>query len=331
MSKKKPRRQRYSKSQLAEAKRAGDTTVIAEIAGKMFFGETDMSVAEREFGASVLRATKLKGSICFIDLATIPGAQDFRFKDLYLAYHGDLDGKYGIVKFTGLVTIEEKREDVIRLNEYFESWKKIIGTNTHKDQLLNTVINETNKDLRVLRMLHTEGKLSDDDFGYKEKATVLHSKYIYLTARSFFDEHGSNDVIAVHHGREIVINEYSLVHILNRHLAQAAKQYKTGKSFHHEVEFKWFELPYELKSLIEELGSHPGTAACDLKYIPFKYNGTIYAIWTEEHERHRGGKVTIYRRLETCYPLEQNDKLEELQNQFTEVTINSKLSAFVKS
>ena len=332
MSKKKPKRPRYSKQQLAEAKRVGDKAIITELAGKMLSTDTDdLSYAETEFAASVLRATKPEGSICFIDLATIPGAQNFRFKTLYLSYHDDLEGQYGIEKFTGLVSIEEKREDVIRLNEYFEDWKKIIAKNIHKDQLLNTVINEVNKELKILKKLHAEGRLSDHDYKYKEMATVLHSKYIYLTTRSFFDEHGSSNVIAVHHGREIVINEYSLVHILNRHLAKAAKQYETGKSFHHDIELKWFELPYELKRLIEELGGHPCTSGCDLKNIPFRYNGTIYAIWTEEQELHRGGKITSYRRLETCYPLEQEDKLEELREHYSEVTINSKLSAFIRA
>lgn len=327
---KKVKRKRYTKQQLAKVKQSGDTSIISELAGKMLSGQTDLSDAETEFAASILRTSKPEGSICFVDLASIPGAQNFIFKTLYLYYYDDLEGRHGIEKFTGLASREEKREDVIRLNEYFANWKKIISTNTHKDQLLNTVVNEVNKDLKIIKKLNTHGILSDDDYKYKEKSIVLHSKYIYLTVRSFFDEHGSSEVIAQHHGREIVINEYSLVHIMNRHLAEAAKQYATGKSFHHDMELKWFELPYELKKLIEELGSNAATAGSELKYIPFRYNGSIYAIWTELQEKHERGKVITYIRLETCYPLVQAEKLKQLTEEYTEVPITSKLSAFIK-
>lgn len=326
----KKNRKRYTKQELAEMKRSPNTKVIGELAGKMLAGDTDLSYAETEFAASILRTSKPEGSICFIDLASIPGAQNFIFKNLYLSYHADLEGRYGIEKFTGLVCNEEKREDVIRLSEYYTAWKQIISINTHKDQLLNTVINEINRDFKILRKLHADGKISDDEYKYKEKATVLHSKYIYLTTRSFFDEHQSSEVVALHHGHEIIINEYSLVHILNRHLAEAAKQYETGKSFHHDVELKWFELPYELKRLIDELGSHRSTIGVDLKYIPFRYNDIIYAIWTEKKKRHHQGKVSHYTRLETCYPLQQTEKLKELDEKYTEVAIREKLSTFIK-
>lgn len=126
---------------------------------------------------------------------------------------------------------KEKREDVIRLNEYYQKWKQICATNNHKDALLNEVINESRKELKELSERFKAGEFNADEYAYKEKAIVLHSKYLYITAHAFFDEHGSKEVIARFHGKEIIINEFSYVHILNRHLAGSAKQFaKTSPS-----------------------------------------------------------------------------------------------------
>jgi hypothetical protein len=120
------KRKRYSKSELEKIGKDGNAAIIGELAGRLMSNDTTLSVVETEFAASVLEAIKPEGSIFFVDLATIPEAQNFIFRNLYLAYHADLEGKYGILKFNGVVSIEEKREDVIRLNECYQGWKRTI-------------------------------------------------------------------------------------------------------------------------------------------------------------------------------------------------------------
>lgn len=321
-------RRRYTKAELVAAKKAGDTEIIAELAGRMMSGDS-MSVAETNFAASVLRATRPKESISFVHLASIPTAQDFIFKTLYLQYHADLEGKYGIDNAFGLVREEEKAADVIRLNEYYLAWKKIYAKNNHKENLLNIVINESTKEHKQLKKMFDRGEICSEDFCYKEKSIVLHSKYVYITAKAFFDENNSDEVIATFHGREIVINEYSFVHILNRHLAGASKQFDTGKSFHTDQEMKWFELSYDLKNIIETLGSHPDTNMSSIKFLPFKFNGVMYAVWTERKAKHKEGKIVQITRLQSCYPIEDSQELKKVNEQYLELIINDKLSAFV--
>lgn len=328
-SKKEKPSRRYSKKELATARQDGDVKILLELVQRIHNGEK-MSVAETEFACSALRATKLEGDISFVNIGAIPACRDFIFRNLYITYFQDLEGQYGIEKFTGLVSMEEKREDVIRLNEYYKEWDKIVSSNRHSENLLNLVINEISKDLKYIRRLHEKGEVNDDDYEYKRKSIVLHSKYLYLTARAFFDEYQSNSVVCPLHGKEIEINEHSLVHILNRHMAGAAKQFDTGKSFHLDRRIKWFELPTEIKEIIERLGAIDETKELKLEYIPFKLNGVIYGIWTKPHVKHVRGKTIRYQRLETFYPIENEKDLTDIQNNYKEVVIDGTLIAYVK-
>ena len=319
---------RYSKAELEKAKQDANTQIVGELAGRLMEGDS-MSSAETNFASSVLRSSKPEGSICHIDLATIPASQDFIFRNLYIAYYADLDGEYGVEKVTGVVSREEKREDVIRLNEYFRDWKKVYLKNNHSENLLNLVINESTKEYKELRQMLSRSQITQAEFDYKEKSIVLHSKYLYITAKAFFDEHQSDEVIAKFHGREIIINEFSFVHIFNRHLAGAAKQFDTQKSFHMDREMKWFELPYDLKGIIESMAGHPDTNVADLKFLPFKFNGVLYAMWTEQKSKHKAGKAIPIIRLQSCYPIDDAAELKKVKDMYREVVINSKLSAFV--
>ena len=45
-----------------------------------------------------------------------------------------------------VASIEEKKEDVIKLNEYYLKWSELFKTNRHKDAILNLLIDEVNKE-----------------------------------------------------------------------------------------------------------------------------------------------------------------------------------------
>src|SRR5690606_31215295 len=139
-----------------------------------------------------------------------------------------LEGKYGIDKYTGLVLLEEKQEDVIRLTEYYNDWSKKLATNRHSDNILNEVAAEIKDDLRFVKRLLDEKMISSKEYAYKIKSITLQSKYTYLVTQAFFDEYQSEVVICNFHGQDIEINAYSFVHILNRHLAKSVKQFPTG-------------------------------------------------------------------------------------------------------
>lgn len=212
-----------------------------------------MSVAETEAAITVLANSRPEGSISKVNLGSIPEAQNTIFVHLYHAYHNDLEGKHGIIKFGGdeglmerLVSREEKKEDLIRLNEYYEAWIKKFSTNRHKDQILNLVVNEIKNDLDEIAREYKEGLIGKEEFEYNRKGTILRSKYLYIRITGIFEELDEKEVLVNFNGITIEITRWSMAHILNRHYAGAAKHYNSGKSFHQDPNLCFFEDPNEL-------------------------------------------------------------------------------------
>jgi hypothetical protein len=152
------------------------------------------------------------------------------------------------------------------------------------------------------------------------------------TVKEFFEENKSDFVIAQFGTREIEINTHSLIHIMFRHYGGAIKQFDTEKSFHLDTTIKYKELPYEIKSIIELIGTHSSLNSQAIKFIPLKINGNIYSMWTEQITEYRKGKgKVVYTRLETFYPTELKEELDRIANEFQEIKIDERLSGFTKT
>jgi hypothetical protein len=336
MTKKKVYQKRYTKKEIQDANKAGDTSIIHSLAVKLMKGEK-LSHSEAVEASRIVRISRPAGSIERVNLAAIPEAQNYIFIMLFLSYYGDLEGTHGILKSGDEVGIvnrvasrEEKREDVIRLNEYFAKWSENFKTNRHKDQILNLVINEINNDLKEIEGLFAIGEIDETGKDYRRKASILWSKYLYLRVSSIFEDIGKNEVIIDFNGTEIEINPWSMVHILNRHYAESIKQYETGKSFHSDHNLKFFEDPEQLKAILENIGSNPKTKDCNIDYIPFKLNGIIYSIHTKKDEKNINRKKIIYNRLQTFYPVVDLSELNKLQTDYDEVVVETNLSEYIK-
>lgn len=333
MSKIKAKRKKYTGKEIRAARQENNVSVLQELA-KLVLANENVSISEAETGASVLGSSRLEGSICRVPLATVPKAQDYIFGVLYRAYHRDLEGEFGIEKFSGdfrflarVVPIEEKREDVIRLNEYCASWAKNFERNNHSDQVLNLVINETMPDLKQLLHLVETRAITQADYDYKRKGIILLSKYLYLKVKAIEEDYTPEELVIDFNGIKIQIEPWSMVHILNRHYALAAKQLATGKSFHNDESIRFFEQPDQLAELLTQIGT--ATRSVDVKYIPFKLNGAIYAVYTEDKVGNRKGERYTYKRLQTFYPIESESQLKELEEKYTEIQISDTLSGFI--
>jgi hypothetical protein len=335
MSLKKSKPKHYTKKELAEAKAAGDTAIIHALVGKLMKGEI-LTIAETEYAANLLASMTPVGSIVRVDLASVPGAQHYIFLTLFLAYYGDLDGQAGVIKFnrdrnfrlvpTRVVSIEEKKEDVIRLREYYTAWAKNFATNKHRDQLLNIVIDEIRKDLVIIDSEFGEGDIDAATHEYKTRGTILLSKYLYLRVKRIFEDLGGVDVTINFNGTSIVITPWSMIHILNRHYAKAGKHYDSEKSFHGDGSLRFFEDPEELKKILELLGNSEDTKLADPQYIPFKLNGVIYAVHTKKLK----GTKTPLNRLQTFYPVEDPTERNKIVSEYCEVPVAENLIGYVK-
>ena len=334
MSKQKNKRRHLTREDIRKARSEGNVQVRMELAQRMLNGEP-LSVAEADEAASFLRHCRPEDSICRVDLATIAGAQDAIFTSLYPLYAEDLEGRYGIVKFSGydglmtrVVSIEEKREDVAKLDEYYRQWNKVFGRNNHSDQLLNLVINEVNKDLKVIDGELAAGNIKREEYNYKRKSIVLHSKFIFLRVKRIFEDSKNTNIIVHFGGLDIEITPWSMVHVLNRHYAKKIKQYVTGKSYHGDAELPFFEDPERLRDILEKIASHAEARKCNVDYIVLKFNGLVYTIYTQLQTRHIGGKKTFFRQLQTFFPLEDPNKLQDIQDNYVEFVVDTNLSGF---
>jgi hypothetical protein len=326
----------YTRKEIDEASRDGDKSIIIALATRLMSGEK-LTLSEAEAASGFISHARPEGSIEKVNLAAIPQAQNYIFISLFLSYRGDLEGQYGILKFSGelsfktrVVPIEEKKGDVIRLNEYYNEWNKKFAINNHKDQILNLVINEVNLDLKEIDSLLANGKLDKLDYDYRRKATILRSKYLYLRVTGVFEDLKRNEVIINFHDKIIEINPWSMVHVLNRHYAESVKQYDSGKSFHSDQNLKFFEDPEQLKVIIEKLATNSQTESCGIEYLPFKLNGIFYLVHAGQHEKHIKGSKIMYNRLETFYPVEDPIELKKIQTDYDEVIIDANLVGYSK-
>jgi hypothetical protein len=328
------KRKRYSKDEIQLAKKKGDITVITQLVSNLLDG-VKMSMIETEAAVLFAANTRPEGSISKINLAAIPEAQNSIFITLFLAYYADLEGKYGILKFSGydglmtrFVSIEEKIEDIIRLNEYYSDWERKFTSNRHTDQILNIVINEVrNIDLKAIDSELGKGSISNEDYKYKRKAIILWSKYLYLRVSRIFDEIESKQILVDFGGIIITITIWSMVHILNRHYAAVAKQSPSSKSFHQDVNLKFFEDPEQLKIILEKIGRYKTLKPEHISFIPFKLNGIVYSIYTEKKIGNNG---TQFIQLQTFYPTEDRSELSRIGSEFNEVEIEVNLVGYYR-
>src|SRR5690606_8905658 len=119
-------------------------------------------------------------------------------------------------------------------------------------------------------------------------------------------------------GTDIEITPWSMVHILNRHYAGKIKDHMKGKSYHGDSELPFFEDPERLKDVLEKMDAHPDARKCRVDYVVFKLNSVIYAVRTKLQERHVAGTKTSYRQLQTFFPIEEVNKLQDLHDNYVE-------------
>jgi hypothetical protein len=305
--------------------------IFSELAQKALSNEP-MSVAEADCVCQLLKGMQYSGER--INIAELPACRDSVFKQLYLIYHYDLAGKYALSDFPSHtlgehIGQEQKKKDLEALETFYKDWLPVVSKFNHRgDDLLNIVASESNDERKLL---HKGVKIGDVDYREIKNADmgrVLNSKYVYLTVKEFFEEHGTDRVVLSFQGAELEITKQSLVHILLRHYAGAAKQFNTNKSFHQDRSIFWETLPYDLKPILEEIGAHPEAQGDSIEYLPIKYNKKKYGIWIDLAKRYESKKEVSFKQIETFYPIENSVDLSEIEANYFEVVIHENLSFF---
>ncbi len=257
--------------------------------------------------------------------------KDYLFKDLYIKYYNNLNGIKQAKNFLGPISIDQKQIDVKKLDDYHKEWFPKLAKFNHKERLLNLVASEANKELKDISKEYETSNRGYNVLKAKQKSISLHSKYIYLTVKAFFEEIDEDSIVINFNNERIHIDRGSLVHIMFRHYSGVVKQYDTRKSFHMDNSINPFDLPNVLKVILEKI-SHSGQfPTSQIKFIPIKYNEIFYSIWTEEIKTSKKGKGLIsYRNLKTFYHTEDLNELNMLTRDFEEIPVDDRLSYYVK-
>jgi hypothetical protein len=263
---------------------------------------------------------------------------NYKFKSLYLTYFRDLTGGSSFSKVIGMtiykVEPNEAQQDLQYLYDKSDEWDLIVQKANHNSQLLQQISAETRNDLKNLSKLP---EFNNDPFIkgsfryiFKKRAIILQSKYIYCIALEIFEKLKPVDLLLEINSIQIEFNEFSLIHILNRHFAEMTKQFSTNKSFHNE-DFKPRILSVQLKEILYDIDISKLLSGKCIDKIGFQQNGIDYIIYTSEKEKSvKGNKGNItYRRLDTFFPVTDTIEYNNLISNCNLLSINQTLSVYV--
>ncbi len=291
------------------------------------------SVSEHEkdfFGLGVKLSLKDDGKI-----EDYSCCDNYKFKMIYLSYFHDLSGRGKYEKVRGKTIYDvgekEKNRDISYLSQVANSWQNVINTTNHSNELLKHISKETREELKEVEK--NKGMLifrrDKERYQLNKKRILLQSKYIYCTALLIFEMFDNKDFILNLNSQDIEINEYSIIHILNRHFSEITKQ-NFNKSYHGE-DFKPKYLNKQLKEIITIIDESKVLDGKDINNVNFRYKEKDYAIWINKRTKQEKGKGNIeYNRLETFYPIEDKEEIKKISDNFNYHQINDDIGVYVK-
>jgi DNA-binding ferritin-like protein (Dps family) len=313
----------------SDAEKERTFKIFQTLKDKVSKGET-LSEHEKEFFCMGIKYQNGEN-----EAKTYSECENVKFKFLYLVYYTDLSGglKYHKPVNGKIKEVEpgEVQEDLKYLNQKNNEWEPVIAKNNHTEQLLQQLAKETREHIKEFdklpeyKNIFSKGK----KYLFKRKAIILHSKYIYCKALENFERLNPDDKIYEIDGKQIEFNEYSMVHILSRHYAQSAKQYKTNKSFHIK-DFDYRTISIDLKNIIKKIDESNLYSGKSIKKIPIQFKGIDYLIWTEQKTKPVIGQGNVsFIRLQSFYPVIDSIEKSKIVQDYTIHKLNDLLSLYV--
>ena len=285
---------------------------------------------EKDFFSRIIKLYENKN----YDLNDFNCCSNYIFKSIYRNYWFDLTGASSYTKILNQklenIPKEEVKLDLNYLINEAENWKNVLVTKNNSEELIKQVIKETNE--RIEELNNSENFINDivlqGSFYYRYKlwSVLLLSKYLYLTSLSIIEkikeETGSFPYLIELKQNEIEFNEYSLVHIMFRHFAEKAKNFKTNKS-HHSEDFDPWYLAYDLSNIFHRLEYQISNIE---NSITFEYKGQVYDTWFKKKTKSiKGGQKVKYKTLSTFYPVKDLKRLEVIDAKYKRIPIDDEL------
>jgi hypothetical protein len=149
-------------------------------------------------------------------------------------------------------------------------------------------------------------------------------------AKEILEETDSADCNMLLCGEEIIFNDFSVIHILNRHFAEITKQFKLGKDYHPE-DVKPRILSKQIKEIVEKIDKSKLLTKQVKTEINLRYKGQIYQLWAEWKERYIAGHTgpVRYKQLQSFFLVSSVDVLRKIERDYREEILSPELSVFV--
>ena len=241
---------------------------------------------------------------------TYPICEEVIFRSIYLKYANE-------------ESLSSKELGILEKN--FNEWSTIISKTNHSNELFQYIAKEARDEIKN----YDQSQLFGSSLMYKKgkKRIVLRSRYVKLVVELVFDRIGK-EYIELNLNKFIIhIDQYSMVHIMNRHYAQSQKSHLQGKSF-FTPEINTYDIISTLESIIHAIETS-SLFQGEPDKMTIRYKGRYYHLYFKKVVKSEKGRGN-YRvaRVNTFYPVEDESGLV-LIRRMTSHTINQNLSLMV--
>lgn len=283
-----------------------------------------VSLAEEDYVCSMMRILRNEKGEYAYDINTISACDNYRFRRTYMIYAHDLKGKGLIRDYFGSVSGKQKEQDVKYLESVAKEWEIKINGKRTTEALWNNLIDETKHQIGLLKKFEKIKSPSKAEVEYQTMSIYLHSQYVYLQVKEFFQDEGFNEIILPMYDKSVLVDSFCFIHTLFRHFAPGIKNYQIGKSYHVDRSILYKELPNFLAKFVRIYSKNVPRQGFNFRGIDFVYKKRKYAIWFREFLF----KGKRHLRVQTFFPLEDRKQLKRVQGR-KKVKINSKLILLV--
>lgn len=315
----------------SEKGKPADFEVIVQTLMDKVFANEEISLAEQQFVCGIVENIRnIKGENN-LNIHDYSSCKNYLFRNRYLLYFNDLNAYKKVFNYNGEVLIDRKRIDVGFLQKQYEVWNLFIRGKLNGSDLINYVSQETKYQLIKLDEYCDRLQIGRNRKDYLKKSLVLHGKYIYLLVKEFYQELGKDEEIIDLNGEKILIDGFTYVHTMFRHFSQHIKEHQTNKSYHFDENIGFKTVPTFLLKAIECYKHLSESKRFNNRNLNIIYNGKKYAIWFKPYTKYlKGSKKVDYQRVQTFYPIEKKDDLDELKD-YDEIKTNCGFIYLIKS
>jgi hypothetical protein len=318
----------YTRKQIEKIRGTDKAKPLIEELLQRFHEGEELTLAEEEYACSILSILRNDKGAYQFNIRGLDGCKNHRFNRTYLLYAHDLDGKGNIWDYNGHISNANKQNDVDFLVKEYAEWKAAINGKKTGDKLLSYVIDETQHQLKMHSKYCLANGIPDDEEAYGEKSIFLHSKFVFLLVKEFYQDFGKEDILINWYGNQVLIDQFCFVHTLFRHYASGVKDYQTGKSYHFDQSILYKDLPEFLIRFVKSFGKNNPRTAFNGKSIDLVFRRKKYSMWFRPITIFKEGAGYDYLRLQTFYPVEQlRDKMR--LNKLKKVKINRRVTFLI--